>query len=212
MYKTLLALIISATSSLGMVVSDNSQTTEKVLDVGKESAEYDYISSQIDLPEDFFTNPFNEFLGKKIPTLPWLLKIAKCETGVDWQNPGTFGGAFGFMHKSNSLDNNNLPNDSTWGRWGGFEYAKKPQKARSWQQVVVYIRIYVTGWTRADGYHKPPVGKGFQKNQCWDYVGQKVDWQILDSPYKMMNQLNLFNYYRINNPNMDITDIIAMIE
>lgn len=126
-------------------------------------------------------NPFNEFAEVKVPQLSWLLAKAQCETGMDWQNGGTYGGAFGFMHRGYETDKSGLPENSTWGRWGGFHFAKLPKYATPYEQVVVYLRINWAGWHRPNGMFRKPSSSQDTDNLCYIYANDtagKADLRI----------------------------------
>jgi hypothetical protein len=117
-------------------------------------------------------NPLSEFRTVPIPSVKWVMAKAQCETGTDWRNKGTYGGAFGFMHKGYETDNSGLPSNSTWGRWGGFKYAKHPSRATPTEQVIVYLRINWGGWHRPNGMFRPPSSSQDTANSCYIYASK----------------------------------------
>lgn len=86
---------------------------------------------------------------KRTPPLEYWLQVAVCESSLDgttarWNDGGTWSGGLGIYI-------------GTWVRWGGREFAKKPQYATPVQQIVVANRIAVHGYYY--GYYaKKPVG------------------------------------------------------
>lgn len=115
---------------------------------------------------------FNELIGKKIPGFRYMLYVATCETEQNWADKGSFGGGFGFMHKSNKIHKDFAAVQSTWLQWGGWEFAKVPWKATPKEQALVWIRAYATGWVRPNGVYKPP--SRLPKNNCSGAM--KVGW------------------------------------
>lgn len=119
---------------------------------------------------------FDELLGKKIPSFTYMLYAATCETEQNWSDRGTYGGGFGFMHKSNKIHKDYAAVQSTWLQWGGWEFAKVPWKATSKEQALVWIRTYATGWVRPNGVFRPPTN--VPRSHCHDDL--KVGWHIYD--------------------------------
>jgi hypothetical protein len=72
-------------------------------------------------------------------------KLAYCETHGDWKNRGNWAGGLGIAR-------------STWGGFGGHEFAKSPDRATKSQQIAVATRVAITGYLRPDGSVKPAVG------------------------------------------------------
>lgn len=117
-------------------------------------------------------NPLAEFANVPIPSLAWVIAKARCETGLDWRNKGVYGGAWGFMHRGYGTDASGLPNESSWGRWGGFLYAKHPSKATPTEQVIVYLRINWGGWHRPNGMYRKPSTSQNTANKCYIYANK----------------------------------------
>ncbi|MGF6409561.1 acyltransferase family protein [Paraburkholderia sp. MM5482-R1] len=84
-------------------------------------------------------------------------KIARCETGLNWQHSGRFAGGLGIYL-------------GTWAQWGGREFAPTPAQATAQDQIEVANRISTQGWKRPDGKVVKPVG--FQGWGCLSVVGR----------------------------------------
>ena len=117
-------------------------------------------------------NPLAEFRDVPIPTVAWVMAKAQCETGTNWQDKGTYGGAWGFMHRGYGTDNSGLPNESTWGRWGGFLYAKHPSKATPTEQLIIYLRVNWGGWHRPNGMYRKPSSSQDTENLCYIHANR----------------------------------------
>jgi hypothetical protein len=103
-----------------------------------------------------------------------MLYVATCETEQNWADHGTYGGGFGFMHKSNKVYKDYSAKQSTWLQWGGAEFAKVPWKATSKEQALVWIRTYATGWVRPNGVFRAPTN--IPRSNCHDDM--KIGWRI----------------------------------
>jgi hypothetical protein len=119
---------------------------------------------------------FHELKGKKIPGFTFMLYVATCETRQNWADRGTYGGGFGFMHKSNKVHKDYAAVQSTWLQWGGAEFAKVPWEATSKEQALVFIRTFATGWVRPNGVFRAPTG--LPRSLCHDDL--KVGWHTYD--------------------------------
>lgn len=69
-------------------------------------------------------------------------RVAKCETNSDWQDHGTWAGGLGIF-TAKRFGQRGM---GTWERWGGEQFALRPQGATALQQIVVANRIAVFGW------------------------------------------------------------------
>ena len=134
-------------------------------------------------------NPLAEFRNVPIPSVKWVIAKGQCETGLDWRNGGTYAGAWGFMHRGYETDASGLPNNSSWGRWGGFEFARHPSRATPTEQVIVYLRINFGGWHRPNGAYRPPSGSLDVGNNCYQYAN-RVAGKL------KLRVRNLDNWYR----------------
>lgn len=66
-------------------------------------------------------------------------KLAKCETGGNWQDHGKWGGGLGIYV-------------GTWKAYGGYEFAKHPGGATKDQQITVAKRIAIEGYQTKDKF------------------------------------------------------------
>ncbi len=83
-------------------------------------------------------------------------RMARCETGANWQNAGRYSGGLGIF-----VDN--------WKNWGGLDYAPTPAAATQAQQIEIANRISTQGWQKPDGGRVPPIG--FSSWRCLSAVG-----------------------------------------
>ncbi len=98
-------------------------------------------------------------------------KMAKCETGANWQNGGRYSGGLGIWAGS-------------WKAWGGAEFASDASAATPEQQIIVANRISTQGWTRPNGSQQAPVG--FSGWGCVHRIGPPVLLQF--TPASVLDQ------------------------
>jgi hypothetical protein len=102
----------------------------------------------------------NQMNKPGVPGLDYWLKVAICESGLPgkpfprWDDGGRYAGGLGIMTSGKYGD----PTMGTWERWGGEEFAPRPDKATPAEQLVVANRIAVLGWKQPNGKIKQPVG------------------------------------------------------
>lgn len=93
---------------------------------------------------------------KPIPLESFWDRLAWCETNSNWQNGGNWAGGLGIAR-------------STWKGFGGYEFARTPDKATREEQIIVANRIAIYGYqtksfrTQADKeqnrpFFRSPVG------------------------------------------------------
>lgn len=123
-------------------------------------------------------NPFSEFIGVALPTPEWVLAKAACETGPNPYDRGRYAGMFGIMHRGFETDASGLPNNSTWGRWGGFAFARAPYEATPLEQIIVFLRIGYSGWHRPNGTWRPP-SYSPKDNLCYRHADRVAGEQAL---------------------------------
>jgi hypothetical protein len=73
------------------------------------------------------------------PSIKYWKKVAKCETNGNWQDKGNYGGGLGIAV-------------STWGGYGGKEFASHPSKATMLEQVIIANRISTFGYQTKDEF------------------------------------------------------------
>lgn len=76
------------------------------------------------------------------PPVKFWEQVAHCETRQDWENPGKYAGGLGVMTQRKFPEQGM----GTWERWGGEQFAPRPDKATPLQQIVVANRIAMFGW------------------------------------------------------------------
>ena len=102
----------------------------------------------------------NQMTKPGVPGLDYWLKVAICESGLPgkpfprWDDGGRYAGGLGIMTSGKYGDSAM----GTWERWGGEEFASRPDKATPAEQLVVANRIAVLGWEQPNGKIKNPVG------------------------------------------------------
>jgi hypothetical protein len=72
-------------------------------------------------------------------------RLAWCETHGNWKNGGNWAGGLGIAR-------------STWGNFGGREFARTPDRATKEEQIIVANRVALWGYTKKSGSFKYPVG------------------------------------------------------
>lgn len=178
MLKLLVAMSISITSAFGLAKEDKGGATSN-------QAKYSQEITLADIPANDFEHDFDvaiylykagqdahireifsEIDGKKVPTLAWMLKIAKCETGINWRNGGNYAGAFGIYI-------------GTWKQWGGLEFAPSADEALPEEQIVVWLRVHVLGYQPIFKSFVPSAG--WNINTCWHGAGD-VQWTTYELP------------------------------
>lgn len=123
-------------------------------------------------------NPFNEFVGVPLPSPRWIMLKAACETGPNPTDRGWYAGMFGIMHRGYETDASGLPNNSSWGRWGGFAFAPRPDLATPLEQILVFLRIGYAGWHRPNGLYRPP-SYSPKDNLCYQHADRVAGVQTL---------------------------------
>lgn len=102
----------------------------------------------------------NQMKHPEVPGLGYWQRVATCESGLPgkpfprWDDGGRYAGGLGIMNHGKYGDRDM----GTWERWGGEEFAPKPDKATIVEQLVVANRIAVLGWEQPNGKVKDPVG------------------------------------------------------
>lgn len=76
------------------------------------------------------------------PPVKFWVSLAHCETRQDWSNPGRYAGGLGIM-TAKTFPKQGM---GTWERWGGEQFAPRPDMASPLQQIVVANRIAMFGW------------------------------------------------------------------
>ena len=66
-------------------------------------------------------------------------KVARCETRNNWKNTGNWAGGLGIAR-------------ITWKKFGGKEFASRPELATKAEQIIVANRISVLGYQTKDSY------------------------------------------------------------
>lgn len=176
MIKLLVALTVSLTSIFGLVNDNEGGVTSNVIKYTESTI--DYVKSSPDVGDQLDVAMYlyragqeahkkevlSELDGKRIPSFWWMMKIAKCETGINWQNGGRYAGAFGIY-------------TGTWKQWGGLEFAPTPDQASPEEQIVVWLRVHVLGYQPIFKSFVPSAG--WNINSCWHGAGD-VQWITYD--------------------------------
>lgn len=113
------------------------------------------------------------------PPIRFWEQVAHCETRQDWENTGRFAGGLGIM-TAKQFPKGGM---GTWERWGGEQFAGRPNHATPLQQIVVANRIAMFGWEakfrRWDGRLMRVREKHYIKNKTgfmgWGCISQRRD-------------------------------------
>ena len=95
------------------------------------------------------------------PGVRYWSRVAKCETGRDWLDHGTWSGGLGIYNQRRFAQ----PNSGTWERWGGEQFGLRPQDATPLEQIVVANRIAMFVWRVTYRDWNGNVERVIQKNQ-----------------------------------------------
>jgi hypothetical protein len=168
--------IMTITGVIGITDGPKQESSAVAIDRVAEMRVLEAQREQVVSPVYKKPDVFHELLGKKIPGFTFMLYVATCETRQNWADRGTYGGGFGFMHKSNKVHKDYAAVQSTWLQWGGAEFAKVPWEATSKEQALVFIRTFATGWVRPNGVFRPPTR--LPRSLCHDDL--KTGWHVYD--------------------------------
>lgn len=84
-----------------------------------------------------------QMLNPKVPPVAYWERVAECETNLDWEDGGKWGGGLGIFTRGKFRD----ADMGTWERYGGEDFAKHPSGATKTEQIVVANRIAVLGYS-----------------------------------------------------------------
>jgi hypothetical protein len=111
------------------------------------------------------------------PPIGFWERVAHCETRQNWQNTGRWAGGLGIFTQRRFPEQGM----GTWERWGGEQFALRPDKATPLQQIVVANRIAMFGWAakfrRWDGREQRVRLKHYEKGRAgfngWGCIKQR---------------------------------------
>lgn len=122
-------------------------------------------------PELIINDPTEaEFLAlmsrPEAPPMEYWMRLAHCETRINWQNEGTWGGAYGFFTQGRFAQSTM----GGWERFGGEQFAGHPKNATPLEQTVVAARTAFAGWygTVVDRGEEIANKKGVPRFYIWD--------------------------------------------
>lgn len=100
------------------------------------------------------------------PPMEYWLRLAHCETRIDYANEGSWGGAFGFYTRGKFAESSM----GGWERFGGEQFAGHPMHATPVEQFVVAMRTGFGGWygTVVDRGADVAQRKGVPRFYVWD--------------------------------------------
>lgn len=84
-----------------------------------------------------------QMLNPKAPPIAYWERVAECETNLDWEDKGKYGGGLGIFTRGKFRDDDM----GTWERYGGEEFARHPSGATKTEQIVVANRIAIFGYS-----------------------------------------------------------------
>lgn len=93
--------------------------------------------------------PTYTYTFKLAPDYAYWDRVAYCETrnnanpNGNWKNGGRFAGGLGIMTDGNF----GTSKKGTWERWGGEQFAPRPDEASKFEQIIVANRIGLYGWS-----------------------------------------------------------------
>lgn len=127
------------------------------------------------------------------PPIRFWETIAHCETRQDWRNPGRWAGGLGIM-TAKEFPKRGM---GTWERWGGEQFAKRPNFATPLQQIVVANRIAMFGWEatyrRWNGKHGRVVQAKYRKYNTgfngWGCIKMRRDTWPSHNPRRFEAQI-----------------------
>lgn len=192
--KRFLVIAVLATGLYTSPVNANSDTTT--------------IDGIVISNSDSAWDEYNWQIANGAPGIVYWNRVAKCETGRDWKDTGTWAGGLGIFTAKRFAQEGS----GTWERWGGEQFALRPQGATPLQQIVVANRIAMFGWkvTYRDwnGIHERVVQKtqykkpsGFNGWGCIKHHrnGKKPgQWYINLNPTRF--EKNRSKYWKNNRP------------
>jgi len=158
MYRTIVAGILSLTTSLGLAFTDEKgglQTTTTVSETTTTT------STSTTVPQRQ-PSVLDELIGHTIPDIGYVFHRAQCETGLNWRNSGRYNGSLGIYR-------------GTFQQWGGYEdfgvynASEAPREA----QILVWYRVHYIGYDSATRGWVPSAGQLI--NNCSDYAEKYYD-------------------------------------
>lgn len=182
---------VPAANGEGGEVDKNEMVNQLVAPSTEPVEREDGLYDRSSLGMTFIPKPANSFWDE----------LARCETGSNWRDKGRFGGGLGIMNTGTFEDGiHNRGQMGTWERWGGEQFAPRPQDATREEQILVANRIAVWGWSTTIErdpvsaknrgipavyeYVKKPVGfNGWGALPC---AGGKPKFYFYDEPEKLL--------------------------
>lgn len=157
-------------------------------------------SRLVDIQSEIYKPLYLERGNPKAPDAYWH-RMAKCETNSDWKDHGQWSGGLGIYTR-------------TWIRFGGLEFAKKPEFATIEQQIIVANRVSTQGYQSKDSYltyedrlnKRPHFRKpvGFGGWGCMKHVGKP--FLFSKPPYKIY-----FKKYKLGSKSETISKLQMLI-
>lgn len=100
------------------------------------------------------------------PPMEYWMRLAHCETSINWKNEGKWGGAYGFFTQGNFAESSM----GGWERFGGEQFSDHPKNATPLEQTVIAARTAFGGWygTVVDRGEELAKRKGVPRFYVWD--------------------------------------------
>ena len=161
MYRTIVAGILSITSSFWMAVDTEGGKAIDVVAVSTTTVPVTTTSTTI-APTP---SVLDELIGQTIPDIVYLFQRGQCETGQNWRNGGKYSGFFGAYR-------------GTWQQWGGYEDfgVYNASEGTREQQVLVWYRVHYLGYNSPTHGFIPSAGRLI--NNCSRYAEDHLNGEI----------------------------------
>lgn len=163
MYRTIVAGILSLTSSFWMAIqNDGGEISNKVATTTTVTT---VVETPKEKPAKRTPSILDELVGHTIPDIGYLFQRAQCETGFNWRNGGSYSGAFGMYR-------------GTFQQWGGYEdfgfynASEAPREV----QVLVWYRVHYLGYQSVEHGWIPSAGRLI--NNCSEYAEKHYDGEV----------------------------------
>lgn len=168
MYRTIVAGILSITSSFWMAVdSEGGKTSDVKSVVVQETTTTSTTVVTVRPP-----SVLDELIGHTIPDIGYVFQRGQCETGMNWRNGGKFSGLTGTYR-------------GTFQQWGGYEEfgVVNASDAPREVQILIWYRVHYLGYNSPTKGFIPSAGQLI--NNCSRYAEKHYNG---DTPMVLVTQ------------------------